>query len=190
MQATNRSRLLAPAVVAAAVLLLAFWYWSPYWELRQMAAAAKAGDAATFNAHVDYPRLRDSVKGQFAAKMAGAMGKTNTSNPFSAMGVAISMGIANAIVDTMVRPEFVMKAMAEGKVAPQKAGGAQAGSTDDASKPAEPKWKVERDGVDRIVSYAIDPARPNDDSARRLGFVFERSGFATWKLTELRLPGL
>jgi hypothetical protein len=190
MQKTHRSKLLARVAVAAAVLLAAFWYWSPYWDLRQMAAAARAGDADTFNAHVDYSRLRESVKGQFAAKMAEAMGKIDASNPFSAMGAAIGMGMVNAIVDAMVRPEVVMKAMAEGKLAPQKTDGAPPVSTEGGSKPAEPHWKFERDGVNKIVSYAIDPAHPDAANAQRVGFVFERTGFANWKLTEVRLPKL
>ena len=190
MQKAHRFKLIASLAVVAAVLLAAFWYWSPYWDLRQMAAAARAGDADTFNGHVDYPRLRESVKGQFAARMAGAMGKIDRSNPFAGMGAAIGMGMANVIVDAMVRPEVVMKAMAEGRLAPEKGGSAQPGGTDGRSRPADPQWKFERDGFNRIVSHAIDPAQSGDSNAQRVGFVFERTGFANWKLTEVRLPNL
>lgn len=190
MQGKSGSRRIASVAVVAAVLLAAFWYWSPYWQLRQMAAAARAGDADTFNGHVDYPRLRESVKGQFAARMAGAMGNIDRSNPFAGLGAAIGMGMVNGIVDAMVRPEVVMKAMAEGKLGPQKAGSAQPASPDGASRPAGPQWKFERDGFNRIVSYAIDPAHAGDSDAQRVGFVFERTGFANWKLTDVRLPNL
>jgi len=39
-----------------------------------------------------------------------------------------------------------------------------------------------------MTAYAIDPARPDAPNDERLGLVFERSGFADWKLTDIRLP--
>lgn len=48
------------------------------------------------------------------------------------------------------------------------------------------RWTVERKGVDRVIAFGA-----NDDqepTAKQVGFVFDRSGFATWKLSEIRLP--
>ena len=51
------------AILAAIFALGAYWYWSPFLVIRQMQSAAKVGDADAFNDHVDYPRLRESLKG-------------------------------------------------------------------------------------------------------------------------------
>jgi hypothetical protein len=53
---------------------------------------------------------------------------------------------------------------------------------------AEPKWEVERTAVNNIVSYATDSAHADEGNAQRVGFVFERTGFANWRLAEVCLP--
>lgn len=184
----SSSRLLATLALLAAVAGGAYWYWSPYLDMKRMAAAARQGDADRFNDHVDYPRLRESLKGQFAAGMAEAMGGAGKDNPMAGLGAMIGLGLVNTMVDAMVRPEVMMKAMTEGKLAPQKA--ASQPSRDGSAPPerAEPSWAFERRGLDKIISYMVDPEKPTASNSERLGFVFERAGFATWKLTEIRLP--
>jgi hypothetical protein len=67
-------KLLKAAVVVAALAVPAYWYWSPYHALHSMKAAAQARDADDFNQYVDYPKLRESLKGQFSAMMAESLG--------------------------------------------------------------------------------------------------------------------
>ena len=57
------SRLRAAALVFALFsgTVGAYWYWSPLWVVRQMHAAARAGDGVTFNEYVDYDRVRDRL---------------------------------------------------------------------------------------------------------------------------------
>ena len=38
--------------------------------------------------------------------------------------------------------------------------------------------------------YIVFVAKPGDQPGNRVGLVLERSGFAEWKLTEVRLPAL
>lgn len=97
---------------AAVVLLLAisaYWYWSPFLAVRQLQTAAQNGDAETFNDHVDYSKLRESLKGQFSALVAEKMGAPqDASNPFAALSSLIGLGLVNQMVDALVRPEMVM----------------------------------------------------------------------------------
>jgi hypothetical protein len=99
----------------------------------------------------------------------------------------IGMGFVNQMVDAMVRPEFVMKAMQEGKMvspaAPGRASSPESGTT----SAKEPTWEFDRKGANKVIAYLVDPENPGAKS-QRAGFVFERNGFADWKLTELRLP--
>jgi hypothetical protein len=104
----------------------------------------------------------------------------------------LGLTMVNTVVDTLVRPETVMRAMQEGKLLPKK-GEPDAPvvppvdktpKTDSADKVA---WSSAREGVDKYVAYFKQQGEPDD---KRIAVVLERSGFATWRLTEIRLPAL
>lgn len=181
------------AIVAAIALVavsVSYWYWSPLLALHQMQSAAKARDADAFNRYVDYAKLRESLKGQFGARLAGVMGNSaggsDAQKAGTALGAMLGMALVDKMIDAMVRPEFVMKAMEDGKVTSPLERSKDGGGNDGAKRP-EVKWTTERKGVDRIVVYGSDPQAPVDKT-RQVGFVFDREGFAGWKLTEVRLP--
>lgn len=176
------------AVAVAAAAVGGYWYWSPHLALRTMHQAAMNKDAETLNDHVDYPRLRESMKGQMLAMMSDALkpkpGDSAGAQAGAALGAMFAKGIVENMVDAMVRPELVMKAMQEGTMQTAKQG-------DAASAPSptkEPKWTSERHGVDKFFVWSIPEA--GEGPEKRFGLVLERSGFANWKLTEVRLPAL
>ena len=188
-------RLAAAALVVLVLLAGAgYWYLSPFLAVRQLQAAAQRGDAEAFNAHIDYPRLRESLKPQLTALLAQRLGAPKDSgSPLSALGNVIGSSLVNPLVDTMVRPETVMAAMQNGRLGrsasepvPPAPGGVPADTA--APEPTKARWIIERQGASRVTAYAVDPARPDAPPDERLGLVFERSGFADWKLTDLRLP--
>src|SRR5215510_10211320 len=116
------SRVKSKSLVAAVLVLLlglaAYWYWSPFLAVRQLQTAARNGDAEAFNRHVDYPRVRESLKDQFSAMVAQKLGAPkDAGNPFAALGSLIGLGLVNQLVDVMVRPETVMSAMTHGRLA-------------------------------------------------------------------------
>lgn len=172
-------------LVLVAIVVGAYWYWSPYWVLHQMKAAAESGNADKFNARVDYPRLRESLKGQLAAAMTAEMTKSNSGDGMDAAGAAfgamLGMAMVGGIVDAMVRPEVVMQAMTEAKLDPRNSG------TSETKKREldDVKWSSERVGADKFIVYDSKPSE-----AERVGLVLERAGFADWKLTEIRLPAM
>lgn len=197
---TNPKRLTFAALVLLFAALAGYWYWSPFLAVRDLQSAARKGDAESFNAHVDYPRLRESLKVQLSAALAQKLGTTNDpGGPLAALGNLIGGSLVNQLVDAMVRPETVMAALQNGRLA-KSAGEAPApvpptapplAPQDAAGAPAEPektRWIIDRQGASRVIAYAVDPARPDAPNADRLGLVFERSGFVDWKLTDIRLP--
>lgn len=186
------------AVLVVLLALAAYWYWSPFLAVRELQSAAQKGDAETFNRHVDYPKVRESLKGQFSALLARKMGaQKDSDNPFAALGSLIGLGVVNQLVDAMVRPETVMAAMSHGKLAqpapgparaPESAPAPPAGGGAPEKAESKPNWIIDREGANKMTAYAVDPGKPDQPNAERLGLVFERSGFVDWKLTEIRMP--
>src|SRR5689334_10694172 len=103
---TTRSRFFTGFVVLLAVLIASFWYWSPILAVHQLQRAAESRDADAVNEKIDYPALRESMKGQFNARLAGAMGQQQANgNPFAAFGTVIGTAMVNQMIDALVRPE-------------------------------------------------------------------------------------
>lgn len=101
----------------------------------------------------------------------------------AAFGTMLGLAMVDCFVDAVVRPEVVTRAMQEGKLVPKQDEPASAPS---AADPADQvKWTSERKGVDKYIAYA---GRTGDAAEKRVAMVLERSGFANWKLTEVRLP--
>lgn len=181
------------ALFAAIVLFFAgvgaYWYFSPHIALQSMQSAAKARDADTFNEYVDFPALRESMKGQFTLMMSDTISGVEKGNPFAALGAMMGAALANQMIDGLVRPETVMRMMAEGdtkpslgkKDAPPTSGES---STADTAK-SEKKWQIERINSNKVIAFNSEEA---DLTGGRAGLVFVRSGFASWKLSEMRLP--
>lgn len=122
--------------------------------------------------------MRESLKGQMSAMLAEQM-KNSKSKGFGSLGAALGLALVNPLIDAYVRPEMVMKAMQEGAFDLEGKKGPTAKESD-----KKVEWDFERSGVNKVIAYAVDAAKPQE----RVGFVFERSGFADWKLTEVRLP--
>ena len=103
----NRSFLFVVAVVIA--FFGSYWYYSPYLALNKIRDAAQRKDADAFNEWVDYPKVRESLKGQIAAVMAKKAASSN--DEYSLFGTMLGMALVNLMVDALVRPESVMQAM-------------------------------------------------------------------------------
>lgn len=171
------------AIVVACAGIAAYWYWSPWLALRAMQSAAVAHDAGAFNAHVDYPRVRDSLKAQLSAQMAGQMARSpEANNPLAALGAMLGKTMTDKMVDAMVRPETIMQIMQSGQFGPSAPAAAPQASE---NGPAGSKWIVVREGTGKLIAM---PGGGTAAPDKQLRIVFERSGFAHWNLTEVRMP--
>ncbi|MBA2676057.1 DUF2939 domain-containing protein, partial [Ramlibacter sp.] len=114
---TRRPALPKLAAAAALVLLLAlaaYWWWSPHLALRGMHAAAQARDADRLNQYVDYPRVRENMKAQFAGRFA-PRGAGAANDPIAALGASVGLAVAGGFIDTLVQPEVLMRALGTGE---------------------------------------------------------------------------
>ena len=191
-----QNRIVKPAlaaIVVACAALAAYWYWSPYLALRAMQSAAIARDADAFNAHVDYPQVRASLKAQLSTRMAAQIGATaDAKNPLAALGAMLGRTMSDKLVDAMVRPETIMQIMQHGRFGPTAPNvgttpdAAPAAAPESANSPSnKPQWIILREGTNRLVAMPEDSAGAPE---KQVNIVFERSGFAQWKLTGVRMP--
>jgi hypothetical protein len=203
-KATMASKSIKVLALAAIVTLAAYWYWSPFLAVRQLQAAAQSRDADAFNQRVDYPKVRASIKRNFSAMFEDNLAKAGADNALARAGAAFGARLGGVMVDrfvdTVVRPEMMMRAMQSGELSPM--GSKQPGDADQRGNPpgsapeggpakSKLKWNYERQGVDKLVLTATPTEEPDVSGRqkRSLGLVLERSGFANWKLTAVRLPG-
>lgn len=149
-----------------------YWHYSPYLAIQGVRSAVDQQDPESFNRYIDYAKLRESLKTQLTAKVAAEMGTEPTEN----IGGALALAFVNQLVDALVKPEMVMAAMKEGHLGPK-----TADAGDKASQ--EVTWAVTRDTLNRVVVHG-----QSADSTEKVGVVFERYGFASWKLTGIELP--
>lgn len=192
--ATKSVKFIASACIVAIAAITAYWYWSPFLVMRQMRNAAINKDADAFNARVDYPSLRESLKGQFSAMVMDQMSKSSQKeNGFAALGNMLALTMANQLIEAMVRPEVMMKVIQDGKFSPSGKQGAQESNAGTSASQANeqkldtPDWTFKRVDADRLIAYAGNATGTEPKSADKLGMVFVRHGFADWKLTEIRL---
>lgn len=184
-----KAKALAFGIAAALVIIAAYWYWSPLIATHQMREAARAGDADTFNDHVDYPRLRESIKGQLSAMLTRRLASdpqpnSDAAKAGAALGANLGLSLVDKMVNAFIRPETVMQALRQGKMMPKRQPDGAA-SLPAGSDKGKVQWRSERKGFDKYITYALRPGQPEDE---RVALILERTGFAHWKLTEIRLP--
>lgn len=117
-----------------------------------MKEAAQDGKADRFNEYVDYQRVRESLKGQFAAKLAesATQGKGDGA---ALMGAALVSGLINAMIENLVRPEMMQKLFAEGKAARNKADGKD-------GQQGKNEFTFDRVSSDKVVATAGESGEP------------------------------
>lgn len=189
-----RRHLLAAALLLGALLLAGYWWASPYVVVHQMVDAAEAGNAQRFNSRIDYPRLRESLKAQLAARVQGsATDAPGERNPLAGLGRAIGLAMVDPVVDAMVRPEVVMLALRQRvrmqATPPPSRAAPEPPTAQTPAAPDKPRWRLEREGLNRVrLLPPEDPAPPTSATLPRpTSLVLERRGFADWKLVEMRL---
>lgn len=164
----NRKRTLL--LGAAAVLFAVSVYASPWWTLQRLRAAVASHDADAVAEHVDFPALRESVKGQIAAVVGKDLARPGD-KPLAALGQAMALAFVNPMVDALVSPAGVIAMMENGRVsmarreAPPEAPRAPA---------RKPDYDLAYRGWDRV-----ELRWEGKDGG---SFILERHGLWSWKL--------
>lgn len=168
------------AAAAAAVAILATAYASPYYALHQIKTAVAERNADALASHVDFPALRNSVKTQLEAAMAGSMQAASAGdNPFAAMGQAIAGAMMGKMVDAMVSPAGVVALVNKSAVSPP-AGADDGDGTGAGSTQKKADYSAGYTAGDRF-------AVRSKDGTQEGALILQRHGVWGWKLSAIEI---
>lgn len=168
-----------PLLSLAACVAAAWLYFTPYLALRELQAAAEAGDAQALNEVVDFAALRGSVKSEIQGAVSREISK-DAGNPFAAIGSAVTGMLVDPVVNAAVTPEGISLMMK----------GRRPTDDSDEKKDGDENWrddvKIDRgwEGTDRFVVQYRD-AKTGDE---QVALVMRREGLR-WRLSGVRFGG-
>jgi hypothetical protein len=154
-------------LVSILLLVAALLYLSPYAATLRMERAIRERDAATLSTYIDFPDLRESVKGK-AGAVLGREGPGERDDLFAPFLLLLTATLTNLTVDALVTPEgldlwlrYWTPARAE---------------------------KVETSkGYEAYGRFAVR-VREKGQPENEIVFVFRREEVVSWKLYEVRFP--
>lgn len=171
--------------------LTAYWHWSPYLALYALQRAASEQSLDAFNEVADYAKLRESFKTQFSGVVQGQLSAIErTGGDFLAVRALLGSALVDQMLDAVVRPDVLLRTIQTSQLSVKSPLSGDAGIGPVKPGAGLAQWGYERTGADELRAYILPPhAAPQADRVR-LGLVLQRRGFATWSLTEVRLPSL
>ena len=167
------------ALAVTAVVAAAGLFASPYWTLHSIAKAVENKDAAAVAEHVDFPALREDLKGKLLLRMQGPLNQPEmANNPFAGVGQMLVAGMVNQMVEVCPPPAGAMLMLEKGhpSIKPQIGGPEDAGGDQ-----KRPRFKVRYNGWSKVYVH------PENQKG---GFIFHRDGLLSWKLVAMDIPEL
>jgi hypothetical protein len=167
-------RIVVTGLSALALILAGAYLLSPYWSSKRMLQALADQDAAYVADHVDFPKLRESVKSMLKARILEEL--ENDESGISVLGTALAAMMIDPFVDAMISPEGLIAMMSN----KDSTGGAEGDGRADLIYDRDSTYE----GLNRFV-LTLDPM--DGDAAEKKSFVFTRAGIWSWKLSGMRL---
>jgi hypothetical protein len=165
-------------LLVLAVLFAGVWlYFTPYLAMNKLQKAARQGDEDAMAELVDFPALRESVKGNVRSAVSNAVGREH--NPIGVLGGILAGAVAGPVVDAVVTPQGIA-ALTEG----ERPGQRREGSGDSRLRVKNVKVKRGYEGMDLFVVHFVD--RQSGDE--RMALLMRRDGIVHWRLSGIRLP--
>ena len=173
-----RGRWLTVTVAALVAAAAGWWFASPWWTLKAMREAAAAHDERALSAHVDYPALREDMKGELMKQVStdgrgiAGLGK---------IGAQIANAIAGPMIDAAVTPA--------GVEAMFRADDARAGGETEAPASTGERLPQLPEAKDRplIERHGLGEFTVRGREAGSATLVFHRDGLG-WRLAGIDLP--
>jgi len=176
-------KLLTGVVLAGAVVFAALWAASPVLAGKAIIRAAERGDEVALERLVDFPALRESMKGELNDLLVAEMRNDPrvVENGLGGLTTMLAPMFISGAVDTVVTPQGVAAMVTTAK----------APDADGAAPPEADKGRDEPDlhkawGYRSLDVFAVtltDRDRPEN----RLALLLERRGLFTWQLAAVDL---
>ncbi len=158
------------------------FYFTPHIAVYNMKKAAENKDAEVLSDYVDYPSLRESLKANFNAMMAGEIAKSKNESPFEAFGAALAAVLISPMIDALVTPESLAMLM-KGEN-PQIGDTEKNRETQSSSEEADTETSMSYEGLNRFI-VMVKQKRSSEDPVK---LIYKRHGIISWKLSALRIP--
>jgi hypothetical protein len=166
-------------IIAGGVMLAIFvgyYFLSPFVLLRSLTEAARTGDQDALAADIDFPEVKDDLKGQLGDVIARrAMGtRQHRHSSLEDFALALSPAMGSQVIDAAITPGNVAVILRR----PAKVSGDSAAHSS--------LWRGHFTWTDFNHLEARYANRNRSDEA--LTIVLERQGIFGWKVVALRLP--
>ncbi len=173
----------------ALVVLAAYWYWSPWIVLATLSDAARRADVSVFEQHIDHGRLRSNLQRRCSNEATTAASSLPPRNgPVDVPGDFIGSPRCPLSLGAMPDGQRIMQFMTSGRLDAAPAGLETIDLHSASAAPRSPvRLSLEHVSTDRFVVHVPRPdsATPVAVSAPVPCLVFERLGFATWRMTDI-----
>ncbi len=162
--------------LAALIAIAGIYFGSPYYAAYSLRSAALQADKDALDHKVDFPAVREGLKSQLSAALVAKMQNDPEmqDNPFVGLGILMMPAIVDRLVDVYVTADGISALM-------------QGRSPEDKKKLQQNPYIESRSeyvGLDRFRVQIRNKTRNEDGPS----FLFERQGFASWKMIKLELP--
>jgi hypothetical protein len=160
----------AKPILAAALVMGVGYAAYPYVTLYRLDNALHTGDAATLQALVNWPAVREGIKEDICDTVADSPETTSNDGKLPAFGASFVRGIAASSVDQQVTPEGLV-----GMTRHQVAGLATYGTS------MSVNWAF----FDNPTDFVVDVDAPGRQGSIRMQMSLTEAG---WKVTRIWLP--
>lgn len=168
------SRTLTAAIIFFGLVLLAWYFLSPFLLLRSLSFAVRNGDRDTIATDVDFPVVRDGLKQQLKTYLQTRTAVPRKHNGFSDLLLQLAPSIGSQVIDAIVTPDGVATILRQHT--PQTSGGAP--------RPSLWHGNFSWIGPDHLRATYANARHPDQPIALDL----ERRGLFGWQVTGLSLP--
>lgn len=163
-------------IVMAALIIGAWFYWSPRAAARDLRNAASSGDVEELQRLVDFPLVQEQLKADLKASLLGSIDTTRSTGG-GALAAGLSSMMIDGLVNQVVSPSGIAAIVRSGRV--NGAGTARVDGED-------PVMRLHYEGLNAVVVTARNPHSPPADT---VSFVLRRR-WLSWQLVRIMIPRL
>lgn len=166
-------------LLGVALILGLIYGASPLLSARGLVQAAKAGDVAGLERHVDFPAFRASLKEELGNRMMSEL--SGRDRKLAALGMVFGKSLVSSAVDVLVTPQTIAAMVQEGE-APSARHVLEAEPRRD-----EPKSRVRQSWSYRdLNTFAVTLTR-DDKPDEQVALLMTRRNLIQWKLSGVDL---